>query len=47
MVHTGRSGNDQVALDFRLYLKCSVPLLFVDLNATIAALLMQAENHID
>jgi argininosuccinate lyase len=47
MVHTGRSRNDQVALDLRLYLKCSVPFLIVDLNTTIAVLLTQAENHID
>ena len=47
MVHAGRSRNDQVALDFRLYLKRSVPLLIAELGATIAALLAQAEKHTD
>jgi argininosuccinate lyase len=47
MVHTGRSRNDQLALDFQLYFKRNVLLLIVELNATIAAFLMPAENHAD
>ncbi|MDR2419410.1 MAG: argininosuccinate lyase [Treponema sp.] len=47
MVHAGRSRNDQVALDIRLYLKRNVPLLIAELGATITALLAQAENHVD
>jgi len=45
MVHAGRSRNDQVALDFRLYLKKAVPGLRAELAQTIAALLDKAEAH--
>ncbi|AEF84259.1 argininosuccinate lyase [Treponema primitia ZAS-2] len=45
MVHAGRSRNDQVALDFRLYLKRAVPELGAELTETIRALLDQAEQH--
>lgn len=45
MVHAGRSRNDQVATDFRLYLKRAVPELRSELNATILALLDRAEEH--
>jgi len=45
MVHAGRSRNDQVAVDFRLYLKKAIPSLRAELAATIAALLDKAEAH--
>ncbi|GHV94794.1 argininosuccinate lyase [Spirochaetia bacterium] len=45
MVHAGRSRNDQVALDFRLYLKRVVPELRAELAETIGVLLDQAEQH--
>ena len=45
MVHAGRSRNDQVALDFRLYLKRAVPDLCTELIETIRALLDQGEKH--
>ena len=45
MVHAGRSRNDQVALDFRLYLKRTVPELRAELAETITALLDIAEAH--
>ncbi|MDR2483933.1 MAG: argininosuccinate lyase [Treponema sp.] len=45
MVHAGRSRNDQVVLDFRLYLKRAVPELQTELVQTITALLDQAEQH--
>jgi len=45
MIHAGRSRNDQVATDFRLYLKRAVPELQRELAATIGALLDRAEQH--
>jgi argininosuccinate lyase len=45
MVHAGRSRNDQVALDFRLYLKKAIPQLRGELAQTIIALLDTAEAH--
>jgi len=45
MVHAGRSRNDQVATDLRLYLKRAVPELRAGLAETIAALLDKAEEH--
>ncbi|GHV66230.1 argininosuccinate lyase [Spirochaetia bacterium] len=47
MVHAGRSRNDQVALDLRLYLKRVVPELQGEIAAAISALLDKAEKHID
>jgi argininosuccinate lyase len=44
-VHAGRSRNDQVALDFRLYLKRAVPEILAELAETIRALLDRAEEH--
>ncbi|MDR2738962.1 MAG: argininosuccinate lyase [Treponema sp.] len=44
-VHAGRSRNDQVALDLRLYLKRTVPELMAELTGTIRALLDKAEEH--
>jgi argininosuccinate lyase len=45
MLHAGRSRNDQVATDFRLYLKRAVPELQRELAATIRVLLDRAEQH--
>ena len=45
MVHAGRSRNDQVAVDFRLYLKKVVPELREELAEAMAVLLDQAEKH--
>ncbi|MDR2404398.1 MAG: argininosuccinate lyase [Spirochaetaceae bacterium] len=47
MVHAGRSRNDQVAVDFRLYLKRIVPELLRELAETIRALLNKAEEHLN
>jgi argininosuccinate lyase len=41
-LHTGRSRNEQVSLDFRLYLRRRIPLLQARLRASIAALSDQA-----
>ena len=45
MVHAGRSRNDQVAADFRLYLKRTVPEIRGELAETILVLLDTAEQH--
>jgi len=45
MVHAGRSRNDQVATDFRLYLKRTVPELQGELTTAIHTLLNVAEKH--
>jgi len=45
MVHAGRSRNDQVALDVRLYLKRVVPELAAEVRALIAVLLDRAAEH--
>ncbi len=45
MVHAGRSRNDQVALDVRLYLKRVVPELAGEVRSLISALLDRAEEH--
>jgi argininosuccinate lyase len=45
MVHAGRSRNDQVAVDFRLYLKRVVPELRAELAETAGTLLDQAERY--
>ena len=44
-VHAGRSRNDQVALDFRLYLRRVAPELLAALTETIRVLLDRAEEH--
>jgi argininosuccinate lyase len=44
-VHAGRSRNDQVALDFRLYLKRRVPEILIELVETLRVLLDRAEEH--
>jgi argininosuccinate lyase len=46
MVHAGRSRNDQVAVDFRLYLKRTVPQLRKELSETINILLDIAQLHV-
>jgi argininosuccinate lyase len=47
MVHAGRSRNDQVAVDFRLYLKRTVPELRQELAQTIFTILNKAEQHLN
>ena len=46
-LHTARSRNDQVATDFRLWVRDQIDLLQKLLNALIEALLKQAELGID
>jgi argininosuccinate lyase len=46
-IHTGRSRNDQVVTDFRLYLKTEVILLIHGLQLLQQALLKRAEEHLD
>ncbi|HEX6162789.1 MAG TPA: argininosuccinate lyase [Vicinamibacterales bacterium] len=43
-LHTGRSRNEQVSVDLRLYLRRRIPLLQKKLRATIAAFADQAET---
>jgi argininosuccinate lyase len=46
-LHTGRSRNDQVALDERLYLKTVIPQIIGRAFDLISALLDQAEAHVE
>jgi len=46
-LHTARSRNDQVATDFRLWLRDAIDQLDGDLRALQAALLAQAERHVE
>lgn len=46
-LHTGRSRNDQVALDLHLYLREHVTSLIKKLTTLQQALITQAEQHID
>ena len=46
-LHTGRSRNDQVATDVRLYLRDSIDELTTTMDALLATLLDQAERHND
>jgi argininosuccinate lyase len=46
-LHTGRSRNDQVALDIRLYLRDEIVQISVYLDLLIDALICQAESHLD
>lgn len=46
-LHTGRSRNDQVALDLRLYLRDEVVTIITYFDLLIDALLEKAEQHID
>jgi len=45
-LHTGRSRNDQVALDIRLYLRDEIGAVTAYLELLIESLLFQAENNI-
>jgi argininosuccinate lyase len=47
MVHAGRSRNDQVALDFRLYLKRRTDELCGEIKALMSILLDKAEEYVD
>lgn len=47
MLHTGRSRNDQVALDFKLYLKNSIPYLQNDIITLQEVLLQKAKENIN
>jgi len=47
MVHAGRSRNDQVAVDLRLYLKRVVPEIAEEIRATCQVLLELAEQHLE
>ncbi len=44
-LHTGRSRNDQVATDVRLYLRDEIDAILQQENTLLAALLDQAEKH--
>jgi argininosuccinate lyase len=44
-LHTGRSRNDQVALDLRLYLRGAVDDRLADLEGLVAVLVDRAEEH--
>lgn len=46
-LHTARSRNDQVATDFRLFVRDSLDLLDEELSALQHAFIMQAEKHVD
>ena len=46
-LHTGRSRNDQVALDFKLWTRDQFDAAISGLDALIRALLVQAEEHAD
>jgi argininosuccinate lyase len=46
-LHTGRSRNDQVATDLRLYLMDEIPILRQHLTDLQEAILTQAEAHLD
>lgn len=46
-IHTGRSRNDQVATDYRLYMKDAIKLLQNKLKILLEALLLRSERDID
>jgi len=46
-LHTGRSRNDQVATDFRLFVRKSVEFILADLEALQLALIETGRNHPD
>ena len=46
-LHTGRSRNDQVAVDERLYLKHAIPQLIDSASILMETLLDKAEKHLD
>jgi len=45
-LHTGRSRNDQVALDIRLYLRDEIKEISASLDILVDSLLYQAEKHL-
>ncbi|MDR2793651.1 MAG: argininosuccinate lyase [Treponema sp.] len=45
MVHAGRSRNDQVAVDFRLYLKRTIPVLCGEIQEAVAVILDKAAYY--
>lgn len=47
MLHTGRSRNDQVTLDLKLYLKGYVPLLIKDIIELLKVIYNKASENID
>ena len=46
-LHTARSRNDQVATDFRLWVRDAIDMTDVGLKALLAALVARAEEHAD
>jgi argininosuccinate lyase len=46
-LHTGRSRNDQVALDLRLYLRAETQMLLAHIRAVQEHLVAQAETHLN
>jgi argininosuccinate lyase len=46
-LHTGRSRNDQIATDIRLYLRNEIDLISVQINAVLNELLILATDHAD
>jgi argininosuccinate lyase len=46
-LHTGRSRNDQVALDTRLFLKRAIVNIQVQIKGLVRVLLSQAKTHLD
>ncbi len=46
-LHTGRSRNDQVALDERLYLLSALPNLAAQVTAVQKSILQKAKSHVD
>ena len=46
-LHTGRSRNDQVALDIRMYLKDEIIEIMTDLKRLLEVILSVAEKHSD
>ncbi|MEG1482966.1 argininosuccinate lyase [Clostridium sp.] len=47
MLHTGRSRNDQVTLDFKLYLKGYVPMIINDLVSLLKVIYVKSNENID
>src|SRR5205814_7385731 len=46
-LHTGRSRNDQVAVDLRLYVKSAGAQLLEAISTLEATLILRAEEHVD
>jgi argininosuccinate lyase len=46
-LHTGRSRNDQVATDLKLYARAAAGAIAVELDALAAAFVAQARRHVD